>query len=175
MKSTLIIFIIALVIAYFQFSKKDSIILDPKFVKDEIIKLKATYESDTISCKKSSKCLIIYMAPWCGACKQFLGQFYPHLRSLMEEYQKKEFSGLKIIIGMDKKEKIIEMAKGNNIEHFIDDSNKKYQKLLNIKVVPSFIAIDSAGKIVNSMNGLSVQGNTLHEASQNFLKEILKI
>ncbi len=174
-KNTLIFLVAVLFILYSLFGNKFYFPWEKKIIKKEFKELIAQSNSGALSCQNSQKCLFVYIAPWCGACKQFLSKLFPHILPIIEKYHQKKMAGLEIIIGMDQKEKIEAMAKEYKMEVYHEDSSKKYQNMFHIKAVPTFIAVDSKGNIIKKQEGFGARGDTLEDVANNFLNDLLNL
>jgi len=127
---------------------------------------------DSLSCQSQSKCLIVYMAPWCPACLQFKSQLFPEfLKTIISKKEEKNI-GLKIIIGRDSLDKVQKMGASLG-QTYTEDSSGKYYNDLGIKGVPAFLVLRSDGKIIKNVSGFRARGNNLAQASENFFKELV--
>lgn len=93
------------------------------------------------------KCLTIYVAPWCPACKSLK----PTITSLTQELQA-EGLDVKVVVGNDSQKATEEYAKGYPFPVYLDADAKFYKKA-NQRGVPFFLVTDRKGKITNKMAG----------------------
>lgn len=95
------------------------------------------------ACAKA-RCLVIYVAPWCPACKQLN-------RTMVALREELEADGVDVsfVIGMDKEPKLLAHAMSYNRPVMLDD--RGFHKIAKIKAVPYFAVVDHKGKIKASM------------------------
>lgn len=95
------------------------------------------------ACPKS-RCLLIYVAPWCPSCKQ-LNITMVALRDELEA----EGVQVDFVIGMDKMPKLQAYSAGYNKTVMLDDQG--FHKKAKIKAVPYFAVVNRRGNVENSM------------------------
>lgn len=95
------------------------------------------------ACAKA-RCLVIYVAPWCPACKR-LNRTMVALRDELEA----EGVQVNFVIGMDKEPKLLAYATVYSKPVMLDD--RRFHKMAKIKAVPYFAVVDHKGKIKTSM------------------------
>lgn len=122
------------------------------------------------SCQGKSRCVVVYMAPWCGACVHFKAQLFPAFKEVLGQ---RENVGLRVIIGRDAKAKIESMGADLGVS-YESDPQGKYYKELGVRGVPSFLVLDPQGKIHKNTAGFRAQGQSLSQAASNFLDQLLK-
>ncbi len=129
-------------------------------------------DAHSLSCKapERTKCLVVYTAPWCGACKQFLTELFPTLLKGMQAYP---HAGLEVIVGADKPSAIKTMGMALGMP-YISDPEQKLFSALGMRAFPSFAGLDKQGKLLEVADGFRAQGSTQEEAIGNFIKGLLK-
>jgi thiol-disulfide isomerase/thioredoxin len=100
-------------------------------------------------CLFSSRCLIVYLAPWCPYCKSS-----QKVLVALENQLKKlgSSNGIRVVVGMDTKEKLEKYASNFSLPVYIDDSKDLYN-LLNCSGVPSWTVIDMEGHTIFQESG----------------------
>ena len=93
------------------------------------------------------KCLTIYVAPWCRACKQMQGT----INGLREQLEG-EGVGVQLVLGMDKPPALISYAGTFNQPVLLDDQGA-FKKKASIKAVPYFVVTNRKGEIVKDVLG----------------------
>ncbi len=116
-----------------------------------------------------NKCIIMYVAPWCSACKQILSEYY---KDLIIGFRGFPNVGFEIVIGADKDENIQAMGKTLDRPYFSDPSQKVFQTL-GMHAFPSFAGVTKDGKVLKTFEGFHYDGSTRSEAMVNFIKEFL--
>ncbi|MGH1541037.1 MAG: peroxiredoxin family protein [Arenicella sp.] len=94
-----------------------------------------------------SKCLTVYVAPWCPACRSL----HPTIVSLIEELRDEGITA-QLIVGKDAVEKVKKYAKTYPFPVLLD-ADGSYFQLAKLKAVPTFIVTDTSGDIINKVNG----------------------
>ncbi|MBT3586823.1 MAG: redoxin family protein [Halobacteriovoraceae bacterium] len=155
--------ILLAIISLFYFSK------GPKSLSGEILQQVVNLPSSGLErhlpCRDKEKCLIVYITPWCSACKTFEKYILPSLPESLDLYSKN--AGMSIIIGKDNPGKINFM--GSRIQlPFISDADGKFYRALGTSAVPSFFVVNSSGKIIKQRTGFSAKGSTPEEMAKNF-------
>ncbi len=98
-------------------------------------------------CLGAKGCLIVYVAPWCGPCKQSL----PHDRALADLVKGRGIETT-FVVGMDSMPKCQEMARAIGREVLVDEKGT-WAKKMGISGVPHFLVTSTAGKVVKRQAG----------------------
>lgn len=92
-------------------------------------------------CGGAKGCLIVYVAPWCGPCKQSL----PHDRALADLVKGRGIETT-FVVGMDSLPKCQEMARAIGREVLVDDKGTWARKM-GIQGVPHFLVTGNDGRV----------------------------
>ena len=92
-------------------------------------------------CLGAKGCLIVYVAPWCGPCKQSL----PHDRALADLVKDRGIETT-FVVGMDAMPKCQEMARAIGREVLVDERGAWARKM-GINGVPHFLVTGTDGKV----------------------------
>lgn len=92
-------------------------------------------------CLGAKGCLIVYVAPWCGPCKQSL----PHDRALADLVKDRGIETT-FVVGMDALPKCQEMARAIGREVLVDEKGAWARKM-GINGVPHFLVTGTDGRI----------------------------
>ncbi len=105
------------------------------------------------------KCLTVYVAPWCPACKALK----PTIISLKNQL---EIEGMevKVIVGQDSQKTTEKYASDYPFPTLLDADGKFFKKTKQ-SGVPFFLVSNSKGKVINSLTG----GTTNMQAMRNKL------
>jgi thiol-disulfide isomerase/thioredoxin len=105
----------------------------------------------------TKKCLTIYVAPWCPACKQLK----PTIISLKNQL---EIEGMevKVIVGNDSQKATEKYASDYPFATLLD-ANGKFFKKTKMKGVPFFLVSNSKGKVISEMTGGSTNIITMRK------------
>ena len=104
--------------------------------------------SSVDSCKGKQRCVAIYMAPWCSACRASI----PLVNRMQEKLSGKDKVGMKVIIGRDRKDKIIDYGKSVGGEVYYDFADKFGYKH-KIKSVPTWMLLDGEDRTLMQFSG----------------------
>lgn len=94
-----------------------------------------------------SKCLAIYVAPWCPQC----AKAKPMILKLTEELRA-EGVEVAVVVGYDEPKAVEDYAKKYPFPVLLDADNSFYDKT-GLRGVPFFISSNKEGKIIESMAG----------------------
>ncbi len=95
------------------------------------------------SCASRSRCIIVYMAPWCPVCHASL----PFVKDLRESLRANKDVGFKIIVGDDDKRRTEEMA--DEIEGLVFlDPDQRFKTALGVYAVPTWIVLDRERRVL---------------------------
>ncbi|MCM3877863.1 MAG: redoxin family protein, partial [Thermoanaerobaculia bacterium] len=95
-------------------------------------------------------CLIVYVAPWCGPCRQSL----PGDRALADLVKERGIETT-FVVGMDAMPKCAEMARSLGREVLVDSSGA-WAKKMNIGGVPHFLVTGPDGRVKKRQTGALV-------------------
>jgi thiol-disulfide isomerase/thioredoxin len=98
-------------------------------------------------CLGAKGCLIVYVAPWCGPCKQSL----PHDRALADLVKGRGIETT-FVVGMDTLPKCREMARAIGREVLVDEEGTWARKM-GIRGVPHFLVTGNDGKVLRRQAG----------------------
>ncbi len=103
----------------------------------------------------TKKCLTVYVAPWCPACKQLK----PTIISLKNQL---EIEGMevKVVVGNDSQKATEKYASDYPFPTLLDADGKFFKKTKK-KGVPFFLVSNSKGKIISEMTGGSTNLKTM--------------
>ena len=90
------------------------------------------------------KCLIVYVAPWCGICRAKTPMFLK-LKQLLKE----KGVETRLIVGMEQEESVKDYARELGPDTLLDP-----RALLRVSGVPSFIVSRPGGDILGSVSGM---------------------
>ncbi len=103
----------------------------------------------------SKKCLTVYVAPWCPACKKLK----PTIISLKDELES-EGMEVKIVVGQDSLAATKKYASSYPFPTLLDAEGKFFDKSQKTGV-PFFLVSDNKGKIVNELTGGTTDVRTM--------------
>ena len=96
------------------------------------------------ACRAKQTCVIAYVAPWCGACHQFISQL-----PLVKERLTAKDVGLVFVVGaeddMQKKVDFVDRLKPLAV---LDSSGDGFRRGHKIDFFPSFIITDGDGAVI---------------------------
>jgi thiol-disulfide isomerase/thioredoxin len=98
-------------------------------------------------CLGAKGCLVVYVAPWCGPCRQSL----PHDRALADLVKERGIETT-FVVGMDALPKCQEMARAIGREVLVDEKGA-WAKQMGIRGVPHFLVTTADGKVVRRQAG----------------------
>lgn len=121
-------------------------------------------------CKQTSKCLVVYLAPWCGTCKSAV-----EVVNEMSKYFGTSSSrvGLRVVLGMDKQEALNEFAKSFTENVYFDPSGE-YLRAIGGGGVPGWWVIDDSNMIQTHFAGV-VQAPTLELTMKEMIDNRLRL
>lgn len=97
-------------------------------------------------CQNRKGCLLVFLAPWCGACRGSVG-FINELRTAARQSE----LGFEIVVGWDSKEEVRKFGREIKGTVFYDDEGI-FKKAAKPTSVPRWYAIDSEQKLFASFN-----------------------
>ncbi len=92
-------------------------------------------------CLGEKGCLIVYVAPWCGPCRESL----PHDRALADLVKGRGIETT-FVVGMDAMPKCQEMARSIGRDVLVDEKGTWARKM-GISGVPHFLVVGTDGKV----------------------------
>jgi hypothetical protein len=99
------------------------------------------------NCAGAKGCLIVYVAPWCGPCRQSL----PGDRALADLVKDRGIETT-FVVGMDAMPKCAEMARSIGREVLVDPSGS-WAKKMRISGVPHFLVTGADGRVKKRQAG----------------------
>ena len=99
------------------------------------------------NCGGAKGCLIVYVAPWCGPCRQSL----PHDRALADLVKTRGIETT-FVVGMDSLPKCQEMARTIGREVLVDERGTWARKM-GINSVPHFLVTGTDGRVKKRQAG----------------------
>lgn len=108
----------------------------------------ASYGAVADECAGKERCLLVYLAPWCGACRGSIG----FLQALATYFERDGDWGLKVVVGRDDEGAIDEFARGIPLNTYLDYEGRWSRAFGG--AVPSWILLDSEQKLLKSDSGL---------------------
>ena len=98
-------------------------------------------------CTGENGCLVVYVAPWCGPCKQSLPGDVA-----LADYLKGKGVETTFVVGMDKGPNCAEMVRALGREAFVDESGA-WAKKMGVSGVPHFLVTDREGRVKKHQAG----------------------
>jgi hypothetical protein len=98
-------------------------------------------------CASGRKCLVVYVAPWCGPCRSSLAgdaALADHLRSKGIETT--------FVVGMDQPDRCAEMVRALGRDAVIDPDGS-WAKKAGVRGVPHFLVVDAVGSVTRRQAG----------------------
>jgi thiol-disulfide isomerase/thioredoxin len=109
-------------------------------VKEVPVRMLASMDS----CHLKKSCAIIYVAPWCGACKQLLPQLTPFFENALKNDQ----YGIQVVVGAGKSDEDNQREADALGPIAIVDNDKSIARNLQVKYFPSIYVVNSSQKIL---------------------------
>jgi thiol-disulfide isomerase/thioredoxin len=124
--------------------------------RDVLIYFKTRGHHETLAgCTGKSRCITVYVAPWCPVCRQSI----PTMR-LIDSYlaKNKPDVGINVVVGADRPEKIEEEAKELASLNALADISGEVMRANAVSVYPTWLVRDQAGKeIFRKASGIQIQ------------------
>lgn len=92
-------------------------------------------------CTTGEKCLVVYVAPWCGPCRASL----PGDAALADHLRGRGVETL-FVVGMDQPDRCAEMVRSLGRDAVVDPDGS-WAKAMGVSGVPHFLVVDAAGKV----------------------------
>ena len=96
---------------------------------------------------EQDKCLIVYVSPWCSACKALT----PMINQLVSKVNNDGIEAT-VVIGNDSMRKVLDYSKNYDTPILADASGAFFDQI-EAKGVPFFVVTDSNGKRISEMSG----------------------
>lgn len=103
----------------------------------------------TDPCAGRRRCVVVVVAPWCGACKVGL----PMMKELAERWSGVSSIGFKAIVGLAPKAQCEKMAEELGGQTFLDPMGR-LMRTMGESTVPHWFVVDPAGKLKHHSAGL---------------------
>lgn len=120
-------------------------------------------------CMARTRCLVVYLAPWCGACKQ-TKKFVPYVREAITEY---EDAGFMVVVGKGwgNFDGGHEMARAIGGQVYLDGEARYWQVLRKeVNAVPAWVVFDGLGDVVETETGSPRRKD--RDSAVSFLNEL---
>jgi hypothetical protein len=96
------------------------------------------------TCKGKNFCVVVYMAPWCPACKSHVSK----VSSILEKSRTNKTYGAKAFVGKgattkDNEKMAAQLGKGAHV-----DNNSEMHDKLDVRYYPAFFVLDKEGSII---------------------------
>ena len=128
-----------------------------------------TIDLDSHPCMGRTRCLVVYLAPWCGACRQ-AKSFVPYIRDVISNH---EDAGFMVVVGKGwgNFKGGYDMARDIGGRVYID-AEASYWRVLRkeVKAVPAWVLFDGVGDVVETQTGSPRRQS--QDSAQSFLKEL---
>jgi thiol-disulfide isomerase/thioredoxin len=100
-------------------------------------------------CEDRRRCVVVFVAPWCNACKMAL----PIIKKMSQRWASASGIGIKPVVGLAPEDQCERMAEALGAPAFLDPAGK-LMKALGEKSVPHWFVVDAAGKIKKRLSGV---------------------
>ena len=96
------------------------------------------------NCQQQKSCFVVYVAPWCPACHQFISNYKQH-----KDIFKAKGLGFVYIVGADEnRQKEIDMQISLAPEAVLDSADHAFLKHHRIKSFPTVLLVNKAWKVL---------------------------
>jgi hypothetical protein len=110
----------------------------------------------TDPCAGRSRCVVVYLASWCPACRQCAQDTVPQLRQFWKEPDR---PGLRVVVGSGEPAKIDEMARLVGDPVYLDATGA-FGTRMKVDFFPKFFVVDEANRVMKSGRGAISWMNT---------------
>ena len=100
------------------------------------------------SCIGRDRCVLVYIAPWCPACKYSLEA----IKTLRDTWRGKDDRGISVVIGGDRPEKLEDFASTIGSNTFVDPDGTVHEKL-GVEGVPYWVVLDGSLNVTKRFAG----------------------
>lgn len=114
----------------------------PQILPQEALRSPQSADSKS-SCTGKELCGVIYVAPWCPACKQGA----PIFKKMLTNSWKNETRGMQVFVGRGEASQNLEEAISYGPGASADQDSSKFNAL-GIRQYPSFFVTDAKGKVL---------------------------
>lgn len=122
------------------------------------------------SCRGKSRCIAVYMTPWCPTCKATV----PIVQALMRTPPDSS-TGVIAVVGGDTRARI-DSIRSMIGESALADYENKFAEALKVRAVPHWFVWDSNGKILRSLAvGPPNDVGSMEEQAKIFTNSVLRI
>lgn len=135
-------------------------------LQERIPSTAASYGAVQDECDGKDRCLVVYLAPWCGACRGSKG----FLQALDAFFSQQGSYGLKVVVGRDSRDSIDEFARSIPLNVYLDYERRWSQAFGSS--VPAWVWLDGEGRLLKRDAGLyNAAAADLHIAA-HFVKQL---
>jgi thiol-disulfide isomerase/thioredoxin len=99
-------------------------------------------------CSGKQRCLVVYLAPWCSACKAVT----PQLLQVRDRWKGSATRGIKFIVGADSDEKNRALALSIGEGAYIDQGDA-YRRAMKVQHFPTLWVVDENAKVITADRG----------------------
>ncbi len=124
---------------------------------------------DDHPCVARSRCLVVYLAPWCGACKS-TKKFVPYVRDMLEQDPE---TGFMVVVGKGwgNFNGGHDMARDIGGQVYLDDEANYWRALRHeVNAVPAWVVFDGLGEAIETETGSPRRHS--HEVAKSFLADL---
>jgi thiol-disulfide isomerase/thioredoxin len=93
------------------------------------------------------RCVVVYLAPWCGSCRQA----EPMLRDLRDSLAR---DGIPVVVvaGMDKPANLETYARNLGYPVLLDEEGR-FKRAAGVNAVPTFLVVNRRGEVTETVKG----------------------
>jgi len=128
-----------------------------------------TVDLDDHPCVARSRCLVVYLAPWCGACKS-TKKFVPYVRDALDENQD---VGFMVVVGKGwgNFNGGYDMARDIGGQVYLDGEADYWQTFgREVDAVPAWVVFDGLGEVLETETGSPRRHDTA--SAKSFLSDL---
>jgi thiol-disulfide isomerase/thioredoxin len=97
------------------------------------------------SCAGKQHCLVVYLAPWCGACKSIL----PELQTLTHRQSESPHTGVQVIVGEGRQSEDNERMASYFGPAALVDADRSLHASLGVRYYPTMIVLGASDQILH--------------------------
>ena len=144
-RSTLIFFGILIVFGLYRVLKTSSPITTVSLdaVRTQLSDSPVDQSAKIETCISKKRCVFIYVAPWCPACHQLLGQF----ERIKSGLARKDIGVLLVVGADDDRQKEIALRNQYDADAILDTTTGQFRKINKIDAFPTLIVMQPSGKV----------------------------